>query len=89
MYDTIHSKYGTVIICKCKQGHYSDRRICQMMTLMNILYNSATSNALQVSYLVLKKTHQTQTLLLRIKSIGRYIHHKELKVVCHYMEKES
>jgi hypothetical protein len=28
-------------------------------------------------------------LLLRIKSIGRYIHHKELKVVCHYMEKES
>jgi hypothetical protein len=34
-----HSAYGPVIICNCKQGYYSDRRICKMMTLNEIHYN--------------------------------------------------
>jgi hypothetical protein len=48
-YETYHSAYGPVIICNHKQGHYSDRRICEMITLIKemitlnaIRYYSAT-----------------------------------------------
>jgi hypothetical protein len=43
VYGTNHSVYGPVIICNSKQGHYSDRRICEIMTLNEIPYNPATS----------------------------------------------
>jgi hypothetical protein len=35
-YETNHSVYGPVINCNRKQDHYSDRRICKMMTLYEI-----------------------------------------------------
>jgi hypothetical protein len=31
-YETNYSAHGPVIICNRKQSHYSDRRICEMMT---------------------------------------------------------
>ena len=46
LYETNHSAYGPVIICNRKQGHYNDRRICEMMTLNEIHYNLATSTYL-------------------------------------------
>jgi hypothetical protein len=89
-YETNHSTYGPVIhvICNRKQGHYSDRRICEMMTLNEIRYNPATSNVLSVVGLVLKSSH-TQNMLLQIESTGRYSHHKQVKVVYYYIEKGS
>ena len=42
-YETNQSTYLLVIICNRKQGHYSDRRICEMMTLNEIRYNPVTS----------------------------------------------
>ena len=77
-----------VIICNRKQGHYNDRRICEMMTLNEIHYNLATSTFLKVVCLVLKSPH-TQNMLLRIESTGRCTHQKQVKVVCYYIEKES
>ena len=35
--------YSIYIICNRKQGHYSDRTICEMMTLNEIRYNPETS----------------------------------------------
>jgi hypothetical protein len=35
-YETDHSAYGPMIIRNPKQGHYSDWRICEMMTLHEI-----------------------------------------------------
>jgi hypothetical protein len=46
LYETNHSAYGPVIICNCKQGHYNDRRTCEMMTSNEIHYNPATSTFL-------------------------------------------
>ena len=77
-----------MIICNRKLGHYSDRRICEMMTLNDIHYNLAASTYVYVACLVLKRPH-TQNMLLRIESIGRYTHHMQVKVVCYYIEKES
>jgi hypothetical protein len=68
--------YGPVKICNHKQGHYSERRICEKMTLNEIRYNSATSTIL----LVVGLAH-THNMLFRIKSTGRYIHQKQVKVV--------
>jgi hypothetical protein len=36
LYETNHPAYGPVAICNRKQGHYSDRRICEMMILNEI-----------------------------------------------------
>jgi hypothetical protein len=47
-----------VIICDRKQGHYSDRRICEMVTLNEIHYNSTTffvSSLPRLKYLIPKK----------------------------------
>ena len=66
MYETNQSTYDLVIICNRKQGHYSDRRICEMMTLNEIRYNPATSTFLLVHVicLALKNPH-THSMLLR------------------------
>jgi hypothetical protein len=40
------SAYGPIMIWNRKQGHYSDRRIYEMMTLSDIHYNLATSTFL-------------------------------------------
>jgi hypothetical protein len=42
-----HSAYKPVIICNRKQGHYSDRRMCEMI-ILKIHYNPATSTFLSV-----------------------------------------
>jgi hypothetical protein len=39
LYETSHSAYVPVIICKRTQGHYNDSRICGMMSLMYPMYN--------------------------------------------------
>jgi hypothetical protein len=44
-YGTNHSASEPVIICNRKQGHYSDRRICEMMTLNEIHYDPETSTS--------------------------------------------
>ena len=46
-----------MIICNRKQGHYSDRRTCEMMTLNEIRYNPAASTFLLVAGLALKSPH--------------------------------
>jgi hypothetical protein len=58
------------------------------MTVNEILYNPATSTFLSVVHLALKRPH-TQKLLLRIELTGIYTHHKQVKVVYNYIEKES
>ena len=73
LYETNHLAYGPVINCNSKQGHYSDRTICEMIILNEIHHNFATSTYLQVVCLVLKSPH-TQNMLLRIESTGRYTH---------------
>jgi hypothetical protein len=77
-----------VIICNRKQGHYNDRRICEMMTLNEIHCNPATSTFLSVVCLVLKSLH-TRNSLLPIESTGRHTHHKQVKMVYYYIEKQS
>jgi hypothetical protein len=47
-YETNHPAYGPIIICNEEQGHYSDRRIYEVMTLNEIRYNPATSTFLSV-----------------------------------------
>jgi hypothetical protein len=42
LYETNNPAYGPVVICNRKQGHYSDRRICEMVILNEIHYNLAT-----------------------------------------------
>jgi hypothetical protein len=42
-YEINHSAYRSVIICNCKQGHHSECRICDMITLNEIRYNPAIS----------------------------------------------
>jgi hypothetical protein len=69
---------GAVMNCNRKQGHFSDRRICKMMTSNDIRYNPATSTFLSVVCLAFKSSHM-QNMLLRIESTGIYIHHKQLK----------
>jgi hypothetical protein len=88
LYGTSPSAYVPVIFCNRKQGHYNNRRLCKMMTLNEIHYNPATSIFLYVVCLVLKSPH-TQNMLLRNESTGRCTHHKQVKVVCYYIEKES
>ena len=79
-----------VIICNRKQSHYSNRGLCEMMTLNEIryMYNPTTSTFLLVVGLALKSPH-THSMLLRIKLTGRYTHHKQVIVVHYYIEKES
>jgi hypothetical protein len=72
----IISTYELVIICNRKQGHYSDHRICEMMTLNEIHYNPATSTFLSVLGLAFKSSHN-QNMLLLIKSTGSYINNKQ------------
>ena len=55
-----------MIICNHKQGHYSDRGICEMMTLKEIRYNPATSTFLLVVGLALKSPHAWHALAYRI-----------------------
>ena len=86
-YETNQSTYDLVIICNRKQGHYSDRRICEMMTLNEIRYNPAASTFLLVVGLALKSPH-THSMLLRIESTGIYTHHKQATVVYYYIERE-
>jgi hypothetical protein len=83
--------YGSVMICNHKQGHYSDRRICDKDDFNEIHYNPATSTFTTfLVCLVLKSLHtDTQNMLLRIESSGRYTHHKQAKVIHYYIEKES
>jgi hypothetical protein len=59
-----------------------------MMTLNEIRFNPATSTFLSVVGVALKSFH-TQNMLLRIELTGRYTHHKQVKVVHCYIEKES
>jgi hypothetical protein len=66
-----------VIICNRKKGHYSDRTICEMMTLNESHYNPAASTSWSVVCLVLKSP-QTQNMLLHIEF---NTHHKQVKVV--------
>ena len=40
-----------------KQGHYSDRRTCEMITLNEIRYNPVASTFLLVDGLALKSPH--------------------------------
>ena len=80
--------YDLVIICNRKQGHYSDRRICEMMTSNEIRYNPATSTLLLEDGLALKSSH-THSMLLRIESTGRYTRHKQVIVVYYYIQRES
>jgi hypothetical protein len=89
MKQIIQHNYEPVIICNSKQGLvYSDRRICEIMTLNGIRYTSATSTFLTVVGLALKSS-DTQPMLLCIDSTGRYTHHNQVKVVHYYIEKES
>jgi hypothetical protein len=75
-------------MCNHKQSHYSDRRICVKMTANEIHYNLATSTYLSIVCLVWKSPY-TQNMPLRIKFTVRYTHHKQVKVVYYYIEKES
>ena len=56
-----------MVICNRKQGHYSDRRICEMMTLNEIRYNTAASTFWLEVGLALKRPH-THSMLLRMES---------------------
>jgi hypothetical protein len=67
---------------------YIGCRICEMVTLNEIRYNHATSTFLSVVSLILKSRHP-QNMFLRIESSGRYAHHRQVKVVYYYKEKES
>ena len=67
-------KQNLVKSCNRKQGHYSDRRICEMMILNKICYNPATSTFLLVVGLALKRLH-THGMLFGIESTGRHTHH--------------
>jgi hypothetical protein len=42
-YETNHSVYEPVISCYCKQGNYSDIRICKIIALKEIRFEHATS----------------------------------------------
>jgi hypothetical protein len=75
------------MICNRKQGHYNDCRICEMITLNKIHYNTATSIFFSVAGLVLKHPY-TQNMLLAIESAGRNKHRKQVKIVYYYIEKE-
>jgi hypothetical protein len=46
-----------------KQGHYNDRRICEMMTLNEIHYNLTTSNFFVSSVLRFEKSSYTKHAL--------------------------
>ena len=59
-----------MIICNRKPGHYSDRRICEMMTLNEIRYNPATPTVWLVVGLALIN-HHTHGMPLRIESTER------------------
>ena len=79
--------YDLVIICNRKQGHYSDRRICETMTLNEICYNPAISTFWLVVDLALKN-HHTHGMPLRIESTERHTHHKQAIVVHYNIGKE-
>jgi hypothetical protein len=51
------------------------------MTVNEICYNPGTSTFLLEVCPTLKSSHK-QSMLLRFESIGRYTHHKQVKVVC-------
>jgi hypothetical protein len=59
---TNHSAYVPLIICNCIQGHYSDRRICEMMTLNEIHYNPEILS-LNMFFLISKYHLCTQKVL--------------------------
>jgi hypothetical protein len=87
-YETNHSAYKPMIVCNRKQRYYSDRRICEIMILneMHSLHcNPATSTFLSEVGLVWKS--RTQNRLLHIESTRRYTHHKQVKVVYNFVEK--
>ena len=69
-----------MIICNRKQGHYSDRRICEIMTLNEIRYILASSTFWLVVGLDLKKNHHTPDMSLRIESTGIVTHRKQVRV---------
>jgi hypothetical protein len=56
-YEMNHSAYVPVVICYRKQGHYSNRRICEMVILDEFHYNPANINFLSVLCLALKSSH--------------------------------
>jgi hypothetical protein len=64
-YETNHSAYGSVGIRNRKQGHYSDRRICEMIMLNEIRYNPAKS-AFVSSWSRFEKFTLEQALAYRI-----------------------
>ena len=73
-YETNQSTYDLVIICNRKQGHYSDHRICEIMTLNETRYNPATSTFWLVVGLALNSPH-THGMPLRIESTEKHTHH--------------
>ena len=68
--------------------YYSDRRICEMMTLNGIRYNPATSSFWLVVGFALK-THHSHDMPLRIESTERHTHHKQVIVVHYYIKKRK
>jgi hypothetical protein len=80
---SILTRILTGINCYSKQGHYySDHKVCETMTLNDILYNPATSTFLLEVDLALTKSHM-HDMILRFESAGRYTHmyHKQVKAV--------
>jgi hypothetical protein len=53
------------MICNRNQGHCSDRKNSEKITLNENYYNPLTSTYLSVFYLLLKRSH-TQSMRLRI-----------------------
>jgi hypothetical protein len=49
------SAYKPVIICNCKQGHYSDRKIWEMMILSELI---RAVTCMQISLSLLSKSMQ-------------------------------
>jgi hypothetical protein len=74
-----------VILCNRIQGQYSDRRICKIMTLNEIHYNLFCNRFSSFWKVFIRKTCSR----LCIESAGRYSHHKQVKVVYCYIDKES
>jgi hypothetical protein len=65
-YEKKNSAYGPVIICNHKQGHHSDRKICEFMTLNENLYNPATPTFLLVFDLAQKSSHSHINLIWNV-----------------------
>jgi hypothetical protein len=60
-----HFAYGSVIICSCKQRHYSECKMREIIIFTVKRYNPAMSTFKSVVVLVLKCSH-TQDMLLRL-----------------------